>query len=150
MTRFRRSTTTKRWEFTSFRAALRGGLFHFMGDRMRLHHVQLAIPPGSEPDCRKFYAGLLGWTELEKPVALRSRGGVWFATGDGELHLGVEADFRPARKAHPAFAVNHLDALAEHLLAAGAPVEFDDAIPGLRRFYTADPVGNRIEFLEGQ
>jgi catechol 2,3-dioxygenase-like lactoylglutathione lyase family enzyme len=121
-----------------------------MEDRMRLHHVQLAIPPGSEPDCCKFYAGLLCWTELEKPEALRSRRGAWFATGDGELHLGVEADFRPARKAHPAFAVSDLDALAEQLLAAGAPVEFDDAIPGLRRFYTADPVGNRIEFLEGQ
>lgn len=115
---------------------------------MRLHHVQLAIPAGSEPDCRKFYAGLLGWTELEKPEALRSRGGAWFATGDGELHLGVEADFRPARKAHPAFAVTQLDPLAERLSAAGIAVEFDDAIPGLRRFYSADPVGNRIEFLE--
>lgn len=117
---------------------------------MRLHHVQLAIPPGSEPECREFYAGLPGWTELQKPETLRPRGGAWFSTGGGELHLGVEADFRPARKAHPAFAVNDLDALVEQLRAAGAPVEFDDAIPGLRRFYTSDPVGNRIEFLEGQ
>lgn len=115
---------------------------------MRLHHVQLAIPPGSEPECRRFYAGVLGWRELKKPALLKARGGVWFATGGGELHLGVEDDFRPARKAHPAFAVTDLDGLAERLRMAGAPVAFDEAIPGLRRFYTADPVGNRIEFLE--
>ena len=115
---------------------------------MRLHHVQLAIPPGSEPQCRRFYADVLGWRKLEKPEALKVRGGLWFAAGASELHLGVEADFRPARKAHPAFAVSDLDELAARLRAAGAPVEFDDAIPGLRRFYTADAVGNRIEFLE--
>jgi catechol 2,3-dioxygenase-like lactoylglutathione lyase family enzyme len=115
---------------------------------MRLHHVQLAIPPGSEPECRAFYAGVLGWRELEKPEALKARGGLWFAVGTGELHLGVEADFRPARKAHPAFAVAGLDELAARLRAAGALVEYDDAIPELRRFYTADDVGNRIEFLE--
>lgn len=115
---------------------------------MRLHHVQLAIPPGSEPECRAFYAGVLGWRELEKPAALKARGGLWFAVGTGELHLGVEVDFRPARKAHPAFAVSDLDALAAKLQAVGAPVEFDDAIAGLRRLYTADDVGNRVEFLE--
>jgi len=115
---------------------------------MRLHHVQLAIPAGSEPQCRRFYGETLGWDELEKPPLLKARGGLWFAAGSGELHLGVEADFRPARKAHPAFAVVDLDRLAERLRAAGAMVEFDDAIPGLRRFYTADAVGNRIEFLE--
>lgn len=115
---------------------------------MRLHHVQLAIPPGSEPQCRQFYGETLGWLELEKPPLLKARGGLWFAVGEGELHLGVEADFRPARKAHPAFAVADLDVLAERLRAAGAMVEFDDAIPGLKRFYTADAVGNRIEFLE--
>lgn len=117
---------------------------------MRLHHVQLAIPSGSEPKCRRFYLGLLGWRELEKPAALQARGGAWFSTGASEVHLGVEADFRPARKAHPAFVVSDLDALAEKLRAAGAIVEFDDAIPGIRRFYTADPVGNRIEFLAEQ
>lgn len=113
---------------------------------MRLHHVQLAIPPGSEPQCRQFYGETLGWREIEKPPLLKARGGAWFAAGESELHLGVEADFRPARKAHPAFAVADLDALAERLRAAGAMVEF--AIPGVRRFYTADAVGNRIEFLE--
>jgi len=115
---------------------------------MRLHHVQLAIPAGSEPQCRAFYGGVLGWQELEKPPVLAARGGAWFSTGAAEVHLGVEADFRPARKAHPAFAVSDLDELAARLMGAGAAVEFDDAIPGLRRFYTADPVGNRIEFLE--
>jgi catechol 2,3-dioxygenase-like lactoylglutathione lyase family enzyme len=115
---------------------------------MRLHHVQLAIPAGAEELSRGFYSGVLGWPELAKPPLLAARGGLWLKAGEDELHLGVEADFRPARKAHPAFAVADLDAVAEKLRAVGAAVEFDDAIPGLRRFYTADPVGNRIEFLE--
>ena len=115
---------------------------------MRLHHVQLAIPAGSEELCRSFYCNVLGWSELEKPPLLAMRGGLWLKAGEDELHLGVEADFRPARKAHPAFAVGDLNAIAEKLRAAGATVEYDDAILGLRRFYTADPVGNRIEFLE--
>lgn len=115
---------------------------------MRLHHVQLAIPEGSELQCRQFYGETLGWRELEKPPQLKARGGLWFAVGAHELHLGVEEEFRPARKAHPAFAVHDLDELAGRLRATGAPVRFDDAIPGLRRFYTEDPVGNRIEVLE--
>ena len=115
---------------------------------MRLHHVQLAIPEGSEAQCRQFYGETLGWRELEKPQQLKSRGGLWFAVGAHELHLGVEEDFRPARKAHPAFAVHDLDELARRLRGAGAAVVFDEAIPGLRRFYTADAVGNRIEFFE--
>ncbi len=115
---------------------------------MRLDHVQLAIPAGAEDACRAFYCGVLGWTELQKPEALRARGGLWLQAGDSQVHLGVEADFRAARRAHPAFAVDDLDALAERLRVAGAPVEFDEAIPGLRRFYTSDAVGNRIEFLE--
>ena len=115
---------------------------------MRLHHVQLAIPPGSEAECRRFYGDTLGWREVEKPAALRARGGLWFAVDGAEVHLGVEDGFRPARKAHPAFAVAGLDALAERLRAAGAPVYFDGATPRLRRFYTADAVGNRIEFVE--
>jgi len=115
---------------------------------MRLHHVQLAIPAGSESQCRQFYGETLGWQELEKPLVLAARGGLWFAAGASEVHLGVEADFRAARKAHPAFAVADIGGLAERMRMAGATVDFDDAIPGLRRFYTADPVGNRIEFLE--
>ena len=115
---------------------------------MRLHHVQLAIPSGSEAQCRTFYCSVLGWEELAKPPALAARGGLWLKVGENELHLGVEADFRPARKAHPAFAAGDLDDIAARLKAAGAPVEWDDAIPGVRRFYTADAVGNRIEFIE--
>jgi catechol 2,3-dioxygenase-like lactoylglutathione lyase family enzyme len=115
---------------------------------MRLHHVQLAIPAGSEELCRGFYCGVLGWPELEKPPLLAARGGLWLKAGEDELHLGVEADFRPARKAHPAFAVTDLDAVVDRLRAAGAAVEFDEAIPSLRRFYTVDPVGNRIEFMQ--
>ncbi len=115
---------------------------------MRLHHVQLAIPAGAEDLCRAFYCDVLGWPELPKPPALAARGGLWLKADEDELHLGVEQDFRPARKAHPAFAVRDLDAVAEKLRAAGAAVDFDEAIAGLRRFYTMDPVGNRIEFLE--
>jgi len=115
---------------------------------MRLHHVQLAIPAGSEPQCRRFYCETLEWRELQKPPVLAARGGLWLQAGEDELHLGVEEDFRAARKAHPAFAVGDLDGVAQRLSQAGAPVEFDEAIPGVRRFYTADPVGNRIEFIE--
>jgi catechol 2,3-dioxygenase-like lactoylglutathione lyase family enzyme len=115
---------------------------------MRIDHVQLAAPAGCEPEARRFFGELLELTEVEKPAPLRGRGGAWFALGDGQqLHLGVERDFAPARKAHPALAVDDLDALAARLHAAGAPVEWDDAIPGVRRFYTADPWGNRIELL---
>jgi 8-oxo-dGTP pyrophosphatase MutT (NUDIX family) len=87
--------------------------------------------------------------EIEKPAPLRARGGVWFALGDGGLHVGVEERFEPARKAHPALRVSDLDALAARLAAAGSPVAWDEAIPGERRFYSADPWGNRIEFLAG-
>jgi len=117
---------------------------------MRLDHVQLAIPAGAEDACRTFYCGVLGWSELTKPEALRARGGLWLQAGESQVHLGVEEDFRPARKAHPAFAVDDLDELAERLRVAGSPVRLDEAIPGVRRFYTEDPVGNRLEFLEAQ
>lgn len=115
---------------------------------MRLDHVQLSIPIGAEAECRAFYCGVLGWTELPKPEALKARGGLWLDAGGSQVHLGVEVDFRPAKKAHPAFAVDDLDALAERLRQAGSPVAYDSAIPGLRRFYTPDAVGNRLEFLE--
>ena len=117
---------------------------------MRLHHVQLAIPPGSEAQCRAFYVGVLGWTEVPKPAALAARGGLWLAVGEHQVHLGVEQDFRAARKAHAAFAVAELDALAQRLREAGSSVEYDEAIPALRRFYVFDAVGNRLEFLEEQ
>ncbi|WTW97064.1 glyoxalase [Streptomycetaceae bacterium NBC_01309] len=110
-------------------------------------HVQLAIPPGSEDLVRAFYAGPVRMTEVPKPEALAVRGGCWFAAGSVQLHLGVEADFRPARKAHPALVADDIDELAERLAAAGAPVRWSDEIPGVRRFHTEDPVGNRIEVL---
>jgi len=117
-----------------------------------LHHVQVAAPPGCEEAARAFYGGILGLSELEKPPLLAARGGCWFALGDAELHVGVEDSFRPAEKAHPALAVDSvqaLDGLAERLEEAGETVRRpDDAeIPGQRRFFTADPWGNRIELV---
>jgi catechol 2,3-dioxygenase-like lactoylglutathione lyase family enzyme len=109
----------------------------------RLDHVQVAAPPGCADAARAFYGDLLGLAEVEKPEPLRGRGGVWFE----QLHVGVEPDFTPARKAHPALRVDDVDRLAERLRAAGAKVQWDHALPGVRRFYTADPWGNRIELL---
>ncbi|MFD9869555.1 VOC family protein [Streptomyces niveus] len=111
-------------------------------------HVQLAAPPGSEQALRAYYADVLGMTEIPKPPALAARGGCWFRTGQVQLHLGVEADFRPARKAHPGLRVTGIDAFAARLETRGAPVTWDDSLPGHRRFYSDDPVGNRLEFLE--
>src|ERR1700759_2795563 len=90
-----------------------------------IHHVQLACPPGSEPALREFYAGVLGLTELAKPPVLATRGGCWFRGHGIELHLGVEQDFRPARKAPPGLLVEDLDAWAARLRAAGCPVAYD-------------------------
>lgn len=92
---------------------------------------------------------MLGLSELDKPEALRGRGGAWFACGVHQLHVGVTQDFSPATKAHPALRVRlaNLDLIAERLAAAGSTVQWDDAIPDTRRFYTADPWGNRIELV---
>jgi catechol 2,3-dioxygenase-like lactoylglutathione lyase family enzyme len=118
---------------------------------VRLDHVQVAAPPGCEEEARAFYGGLLGLPEVEKPESMRASGGAWFAVGAQELHVGVEQDFTAAAKAHPALAVGEaeLDALAARLEAAGSPVDWDDRYPGVRRFYTADPFGNRVELLAG-
>jgi catechol 2,3-dioxygenase-like lactoylglutathione lyase family enzyme len=113
-----------------------------------IHHVQLACPPGSEEALRGFYSGVLGLAEVAKPPVLAARGGCWFRGYGIELHLGVEEDFRPARKAHPGLLVEGLDTWAERLRAAGAPVQYDGDFPGMRRFYSEDPFGNRLEFLE--
>jgi catechol 2,3-dioxygenase-like lactoylglutathione lyase family enzyme len=114
-----------------------------------LDHVQVAAPPGSEDAARRFYGELLGMSELAKPAALQARGGVWFACGAHQLHVGIAQPFAPAAKAHPAIAVQpgDLDRLAQRLAESGCPVQWDDAIPGTRRFYTADPWGNRIELV---
>jgi catechol 2,3-dioxygenase-like lactoylglutathione lyase family enzyme len=113
-----------------------------------LDHVQIAAPAGCEEEARRFFGGLLGLEELPKPAPLAARGGVWFRAGAQQLHVGVEADFAPARKAHPAFTVDGLDELARRLVAAGVEVRWDDELPGLRRFYASDPWGNRLELLE--
>jgi predicted enzyme related to lactoylglutathione lyase len=114
-----------------------------------LDHVQVAAPAGTEPDARRFYGELLGLAELTKPETLRGRGGVWFACGNHQLHVGIADPFAPATKAHPALLVRlaDLDRLARRLEAAGSTVQWDDAIPGTRRFFTADPWGNRIELV---
>ena len=113
-----------------------------------ISHVQLAAPAGCEEQARAYFGRLLGLRELSKPDQLAARGGVWFAAGTQEVHIGVEPDFHPARKAHPAFAVADLDALRQRLADAGCDVQEDDSIPGTRRFYSHDPFGNRVEFIE--
>ena len=113
-----------------------------------IDHVQLAAPPGCEEDARRFFGEVLGLTEVEKPEPLRARGGVWFQCGAQQVHVGVEQEFSPARKAHPAFQVGAYDALLERLRTAGIETTADDSIPGLRRSFVSDPFGNRIELLE--
>ncbi|MCG0283969.1 glyoxalase [Streptomyces sp. PSAA01] len=114
----------------------------------RLHHVQLAIPPGAEDKCRRFWGDVLGMTELEKPPVLAARGGCWFRGGGLEVHLGVEKDFTPARKAHPGILVENLHSLATRLEAAEMQVIWDGEFPGHERFYSYDLLGNRLEFME--
>ncbi|KPU84474.1 glyoxalase [Marinosulfonomonas sp. PRT-SC04] len=113
-----------------------------------LHHVQLAMPKGQEAAARAFYQGLLGLSEVVKPPILAARGGVWFERGSVRVHLGVEPDFRPAKKAHPAFEVKGVVKFLEVLEAAGVRVLRDDTLPGFARGYVEDPFGNRIELLE--
>lgn len=114
---------------------------------MRLHHVQVAIPPGGEDEARGFWAGLLGMAEIDKPPALAERGGCWFRLGAAEIHCGVEDPFTPARKAHPALEVSDVDEVAERLREAGHEVRADDLFPGRSRFYVDDPFGNRVEIM---
>ena len=118
-----------------------------MGVR-RLDHVQLAMPAGGEPLAVGFYEGLLGIPRVPKPPHLEARGGCWFEHGDLKVHLGVEADFRPARKAHPALLVDDLPALVARLRSAGALLHDDEPLDGYDRVYVDDPFGNRLELLE--
>jgi catechol 2,3-dioxygenase-like lactoylglutathione lyase family enzyme len=117
---------------------------------VHLDHLQIAAPDGCEAAARDFYGALLGMREVEKPESLRARGGCWFECGAQQLHIGVERDFRPARKAHPAFVANDLEELRQSLLARGIKVTRDDSLLSTRRFYAEDPWGNRLEFLESQ
>lgn len=113
-----------------------------------LDHVQLAMPRGLEDQARSFYRDVLGLTEVAKPPTLAARGGVWFSGGDLHLHLGVEDDFRPARKAHPALLVEGLGELVGLCESAGYEVTHDANLPGYDRVYVTDPFGNRIELME--
>jgi len=113
-----------------------------------IDHIQIAAPEGCEQVARQFYGSILGMEEIEKPPALRARGGCWFQCGEQQVHIGVERAFHAAKKAHPAFAVRDLDDLREGLLVRGIAILDDDRLPGTRRFYAEDPWGNRIEFLE--
>ena len=115
---------------------------------LALHHVQLAMPPAREDEARAFYVQVLGFTEVPKPPHLAARGGAWFTAGSADVHLGVEKDFHPARKAHPALLVRGLPTLLERCRAAGYDATTDEPLPGYDRAYVADPFGNRIELLE--
>lgn len=108
------------------------------------------MPEGGEQEAVAFYQGLLGVPEVKKPAHLQSRGGCWFESGAVRIHLGVEADFRPARKAHPALVVEDLTALRRNLERASADVVDDQPLPGYARFYVFDPFGNRIEILQAE
>ncbi len=117
---------------------------------LALDHVQVAAPAGSEAAARRFYGELLGLPELSKPPVLAGRGGVWFALAGGQLHVGVADPFAPALKAHPALRApdaEALSAVAERLADARVAVAWDTELPGVRRFFTADPWGNRVELL---
>ena len=117
----------------------------------QLHHVMIVIPAASEATARAFYCELLGLREIPKPDSLANRGGLWLSTGTLDIHLGVDPDFHPARKAHVALEVNNLDAvravLSQHDYVL-SPIECE--LPGYERFYVSDPFGNRIELMESR
>ena len=113
-----------------------------------IDHVQIAAPEGCEQAARDFFGRLLGLEEIEKPEPLRSRGGCWFRVGSRQLHIGVEKNFRPSGKAHPAFAVEEIEKLFAILSSAKIQCMWDESLGGLRRFYANDPWGNRLEFTE--
>jgi len=121
-----------------------------LGPVLAIDHIQLAAPAGCEEAARRFFGELLGLHEIAKPEAIRARGGVWFRVGPHELHIGVEPDFSPARKAHPGFRAARYDELRERLLAGGVEITDDHAIPGVRRCFVTDPWGNRIELISAE
>ncbi|HYP75810.1 MAG TPA: VOC family protein [Polyangiaceae bacterium] len=113
-----------------------------------IDHVQLAMPVGREQEARAFYSALLGLPEIPKPPELAGRGGAWFESSSVKVHLGVDMDFRPARKAHPGLLVDDLEGLANRLRAAGVTLVADEALPGQSRYFVDDPFGNRLELLQ--
>jgi catechol 2,3-dioxygenase-like lactoylglutathione lyase family enzyme len=114
----------------------------------QIHHVQLAMPPGEEDRARAFYGGVLNLPEVPKPPDLAKRGGVWFEQGEVRIHLGVEADFRPAKKAHPGLVVEGLTEIVARCEKLGYNVTPDLAANGYTRVHVTDPFGNRIELME--
>lgn len=113
-----------------------------------IDHIQIAAPSGSEEKAREFYGKLLGMQEIEKPESLKARGGCWFQCGTQEVHIGIQPDFVPAKKAHPGFTVNNLTLLKSQLEDAACLISEEPPIEGRARFFAHDPFGNRIEFLE--
>lgn len=113
-----------------------------------LDHVQLAAPEGGEDRARVFFHDILGMEEIPKPENLKKRGGAWFRCGSHQIHIGIDRDFRPAKKAHPAIHVKNLGELRKRLLQNGIEVREDEPLPGADRLYANDPFGNRLEFLE--
>jgi catechol 2,3-dioxygenase-like lactoylglutathione lyase family enzyme len=113
-----------------------------------IDHILLAMPAGREAEARAFYRDLLGLPEVEKPANLAGRGGCWFVSGPVKIHLGVEKEFRAARKAHPAFLVADVRAAAATLAAAGCTISEDEPLEGYDRLYVHDPFGNRIELMQ--
>jgi catechol 2,3-dioxygenase-like lactoylglutathione lyase family enzyme len=113
-----------------------------------IDHVQMAMPPGGEGEARRFWRDTLGLSETPKPPDLAARGGCWFEGPGLRLHLGVEADFRPARKAHPALLVRGLAELRRALADGGYAIGDDEPLDGYDRIFVADPFGNRVELME--
>jgi catechol 2,3-dioxygenase-like lactoylglutathione lyase family enzyme len=114
-----------------------------------IDHIQIAIPAAGEEKARSFYIHVLGFVEIPKPADLAKRGGAWFQVGNVQLHLGVEADFRPARKAHPAFLIDNLDELMNKAQSAGFEIDTTQPpLDGYKRVHVFDPFGNRIELME--
>ena len=115
---------------------------------LSLDHVQVAIPVGAENRARDFYGGILGFTEIDKPVSMAGRNSIWFAAGPVNLHLGIEPDFHAAKRAHPAFVVNDLDEILSACERAGLIAKPDTSFDGYRRVHVFDPFGNRLELMQ--
>jgi catechol 2,3-dioxygenase-like lactoylglutathione lyase family enzyme len=117
---------------------------------LSLDHVQVAIPVGGENRAREFYVEILGFTEIAKPASMADRPSIWFAAGAVNLHLGVEPDFQPAKRAHPAFVVADLDEILAACKRAGLSTKPDTSFNGFRRAHVLDPFGNRLELMESE
>lgn len=115
---------------------------------LEIEHVQIAIPIASEQRARAFYCGILGFREIAKPAEMAERKSLWFAAGKVKLHLGIEADFHPAKRAHPAFIVEGLNAILAACERDGVSAKQDNSFQGFRRFHVFDPFGNRLELME--